>query len=402
MAWPPTGFPYTDNVDSVVAAITNDIITALQAHEAKSLNVHGITSSAALVTTTSVTEIIQDTVASMFSGGTTTGATIAYNDSTGVLNVTITATGATGPQGPLGSTGPIGATGVQGLVGFTGPGSGATGPTGPTGVGATGATGIAGPSGATGPSTNPGIAVDHIGFIGPGTALTAASMGLTFGSQYYLYLTPNGMLKSNSASNGQTLLCAIYTDGNYSPVPANAGVYTLTAGVWVKNAVQLYGTSSIAVLNNYFGLPEDFGAGYGMVYQGASNGWSVLGGVDYIRNSTSISTYVSNVSDTYPDEAVSVFGNFPGYILCDANSVEITRTLPDVSSLGTSYIGRLITYIKIDSSANAITITPNANQTINGSYSSQTLSSQYDVLKLLLISVSDGAATPSPYEWIIV
>ena len=168
MAWPPTGFPYTDNVDSVVAEITNSIITAVQAHEAKSLNVHGITSSAALVTTASVTEIIQDTVASMFSGGSTTGATITYNDSTGVLNVTINNTGNTGPQGGLGATGPSGATGAPsfvpgatgatGLTGMTGvPGisgvPGMTGVPGETGVrGFTGASGVTGATGATGAS----------------------------------------------------------------------------------------------------------------------------------------------------------------------------------------------------------------------------------------------------------
>jgi hypothetical protein len=228
-------------------------------------------------------------------------------------------------------------------------------------------------------------------------------MGLTFDDEYYLYVTPNGILKSNSAVNGETLLCAIYTDGAYAPVPENVGTYTLTAGIWVMDAVQVYGTSSIAVLNNHIALPPgDFGAGYGMVYQGATNGWSILGGVDYLRNSNSMSTYISHVSDTDTDTAVSVFGNLLGYTVCDATSGAITRTLPDVSALGTSYIGRVITYIKTDASANAVTITPNTTQTINGSYSNQTLSSQYDVLRLLLISVSDGAATPSPYEWIIV
>lgn len=155
MPWPPTGSPFTDNVSEVEAANVNDIITALESHMNNATAVHGITDTGQLVTFGvggNLTELAQDIVAAMFSGGTQTGISVSYNDTTGVLNLTVTGSGATGPQGPPGATGPRGATGAAGanIVGGTGP-TGASGPAGPTGAtGPAGATG-SGATGATGP-----------------------------------------------------------------------------------------------------------------------------------------------------------------------------------------------------------------------------------------------------------
>jgi hypothetical protein len=174
-------YPYADNVDVVAAAIVNEIIAAIQAHEAQELNVHGIVTTANLVTTASLTELVQDLVAAQFTAGTHSGVTITYNDTTGSLSVVVTGTGATGPVGPAGATGPQGLpgnagvgqqglTGATGVQGPTGP-TAATGPTGPTGntgadstvAGATGNTGPTGLTGETGAAGSPGGATGPSG-----------------------------------------------------------------------------------------------------------------------------------------------------------------------------------------------------------------------------------------------
>ena len=153
MSWPPVGYPYTNLIDDVDAANINDTIAQIVSHLA-SHNVHGITTTANIVTVSGggdLVELAQDIVASMVDGS-HTGVTISYNDTTGKLTFTVTGTGATGPQGPAGATGARGFTGAPGssVIGATGPAGatgaastipGATGATGATGSGATGATG---------------------------------------------------------------------------------------------------------------------------------------------------------------------------------------------------------------------------------------------------------------------
>lgn len=150
-------YPFTNGVDEVRAADVNTVYEALAAHLADATGVHGITDTGQLVTFGvggNLTELAQDIVAAMFSGGTQTGISVSYNDTSGVLSLTVTASGATGPQGPPGATGPAGATGAAGvsIVGATGASgpSGATGPAGATGAGTTGPTGARGFTGATG------------------------------------------------------------------------------------------------------------------------------------------------------------------------------------------------------------------------------------------------------------
>lgn len=169
MPWPPTGYPFIDNVSTANAANVNDIVTQLVAHLADTSNVHGVTNTGNVVTVSGggdLVELVEDIVATMFADGSHSGVSFTYQDGDGTLDVTVTATGATGPQGNAGSTGPTGptgpqgpkggppgATGPQGTTGPTGPTgpSGPTGPIGPTGAGATGADGPTGADGATGP-----------------------------------------------------------------------------------------------------------------------------------------------------------------------------------------------------------------------------------------------------------
>lgn len=191
MAWPPSGFPYIDGVDTVAAANVNDIITQLIAHLADSTNVHGVTNTANVVTVSGggdLVELVEDIVATMFADGTQTGVTFTYQDGDGTLDVTVTGTGATGPQGTSGAAGPTGATGPVGQVGPTGP----TGPSGPSGP--TGPQGVTGPIGPTGPT-------------GPEGPTGADGAGSGFEGETYYYTTTTtagdpgtGMFRFNSGT----------------------------------------------------------------------------------------------------------------------------------------------------------------------------------------------------------
>lgn len=66
-------------------------------------------------------------------------------------------------------------------------------------------------------------------------------------------------------------------------------------------------------------------------------------------------------------------------VLCDATLAALNVVLPDVSSMRNI----LMFPMKIDASANAVTLTPLAGQTINGA-TSILLTSQYD--KAILVS----------------
>lgn len=181
MSWPPYGNPpYEDGIDVVASAIINDIIDKINDHLADSGNVHGITDTADLQLISTLTEAVQDIVGEMFIGS---GLTAVYNDATGKVTLTVTASGATGPQGQAGVTGPPGSSGPAGRQGFTGA-QGLTGPQGFTGVtgstgtqGATGPIGASGAVGASGSAGSPGGATGTQGATGPigSTGVTGAT-----------------------------------------------------------------------------------------------------------------------------------------------------------------------------------------------------------------------------------
>lgn len=216
MPFPPSGFPFADNSSEVLAANVNDIVTALQNHMSATA-VHGITDTGDLVTFSGggdLEELAQDIVAAMFSGGTHSGISVSYNDTTGVLSLTVTATGATGPQGVPGATGPRGATGaagatVQGPTGPSGPTGplGATGPVGATGVGIQGATGAAGVQGATGPQGSSGptgaTGVGATGATGP-VGATGSPGGATGATGPVGATGPEGIPGSPGGATGAT------------------------------------------------------------------------------------------------------------------------------------------------------------------------------------------------------
>lgn len=186
MSWPPSGYPYEDNIDIIYAAIANDLIAKVVEHLGTTTNVHGITDTSELVVNTELAELVQDYVAAMFDT-TQTGVTVSYNDTTGKLTLNVTATGATGPSGGIGATGPSGSSGPAGNAGNTGStgatgatGSGSTGATGPTGsTGSTGSNGTDGSTGATGPSGSPGGATGATGSTGPQGSTGSTGTGST-------------------------------------------------------------------------------------------------------------------------------------------------------------------------------------------------------------------------------
>lgn len=435
--WPPAGYPFTDLSDDVNAADVNDIIAQLISHLADATAVHGITDTGDVVTFSgggNLAELAQDIVAAMFSGGTQTGLTFSYNDTTGVLDVTVTATGATGPTGGIGATGPRGFTGAPGVavVGGTGPtgatgpqgatGSpgGATGPEGPTGpqgatgaasiipgatgatgpVGATGAssTGATGPVGATGSSAG-GVVRDHIGAIGDWIGGYATAIGLDWGTDYYVNYLPNGELATHQAAEGETLLATLVLEGTFpgANTPGTTGSYTLTSGVWVLDVSQPSSGSTVTI-SNFATLPNGIGLTY--VEQPDSGTWEIVNHSNIYMGNTQ-SSVVVEVDTTDQDSLLNNQNQPIGYVLVDATAGDVTRTLPDVGT-NNWYKGRKITYIKIDASANDVNVTTDTGQVYNGSAGTHIMSAQFESVTFLCVAVSDGAATPSAVEWIIV
>lgn len=202
MAWPPSNYPFENLRDDVDANDMNAIIAKLIEHLQDSANVHGINITSDLVTTPGggqLTELAQDIVAAMLAGS-HTGVSFSYNDTTGVITATVTATGSTGPAGPVGATGPRGASGVAG-VGYIGP-TGVTGPTGPTGIGASGLTGATGRTGSTGPTGFTGVT----GATGASGPTGASGIGLNIGGSY----TGTGSLPTGPTGAGYIVSGNLY------------------------------------------------------------------------------------------------------------------------------------------------------------------------------------------------
>jgi hypothetical protein len=70
-------------------------------------------------------------------------------------------------------------------------------------------------------------------------------------------------------------------------------------------------------------------------------------------------------------------------ILCDASAGAFVVSLPSAT-----HVGKTLVIVKVDSTANAVTVTPFGNDTIEGA-SSKTLSAQYDKI----IVTADGVST---------
>lgn len=222
MPFPPTGYPFNEG-DIIYSAIVDDTIAKIVEHLADTTAVHGITDTSTLITSSALQELVEDYVAAMFNGS-QTGVTVAYNDTTGKLTLTVTATGATGPSGGPGATGPSGSTGPAGSIGSTGatgPSGGPTGATGPRGyTGATGVTGGLGNTGATGPSGGP------TGATGPSGTTGATGPAGTVGATGATGATPS-LTQSINAQTG-TAYTLVAGDAQKLVTLSNAAAITLT------------------------------------------------------------------------------------------------------------------------------------------------------------------------------
>jgi len=160
--------------------------------------------------------------------------------------------------------------------------------------------------------------------------------------------------------------------------------------VLVKDDGETFSTKNI-FLNNYiysdatnkprYGIAEnasgdDYNIYIGNYIEGVGTAaMNILGPNSLARNNfgfASLKTVIANYTMTWADET----------ILADASGGAITVTLPDPAS----YPNYEIMIKKIDSSTNAVTVTPHGTETIDGA-SSLTLSSQNDAKRLR----SDGS-----------
>jgi hypothetical protein len=79
----PVGTIAATDTQTAVAEVATDAATALSTHEADTTNIHGITDTSALVTTSTVNELAQDAVGGMVQSSTT--VTAVYTDATPTL-----------------------------------------------------------------------------------------------------------------------------------------------------------------------------------------------------------------------------------------------------------------------------------------------------------------------------
>lgn len=255
--FPPSGFPFADNIDTVRAAHVNDTVQALIDHLADTTGVHGITNTDALVTFGTsggdAAEIARDAVAAALVAGDNVGIEVVYDDADDKISLVVTATGDPGPQGQPGATGPKGDTGPRGTAGLGGI-PGATGPQGLTGpIGASGATG---PIGATG---SPGGA----------TGATGPLFGdpYLFSTSLFVDINPgSGYLRFSSSSPGAVTTIAL-SDTTSSGAGANFG-FRLSSSE-VKGILYV---KSAADPNNVFRRFTVHGAEDGT----PGSGWTVL------------------------------------------------------------------------------------------------------------------------------
>ncbi len=93
---------------------------------------------------------------------------------------------------------------------------------------------------------------------------------------------------------------------------------------------------------------------------------------------------VVSIDDTASPYTLGLTDNV---LLCDATNAGITVNLPAASGAD----GRMFTFVKVDSSINAITLDGDGAETINGAATNATMDAQYDSMTI----VCDGT------EWFI-
>lgn len=234
--------------------------------------------------------------------------------------------------------------------------------------------------------------VENAGAFGPGfdELVPADVFGvLDWGPDYYFYQSPTGENFTAQASEGDQILCAGYVLGGvdgYASDPTQEGLWTLTGGVWVRDASQplpgeVVGQTRPAgeiwqVGNLFIKTDEGLMEQANLQYQRAIIGQSA------VVETTSTS---GTVGETASGAAV-------GFSVVNASGGSVTRTL---NAVATSR-GHSVIFVKSDATANEVVIDAAGSETINGSTAPITLTSQWEWARLTCSGTGWVATRSSP------
>lgn len=224
--------------------------------------------------------------------------------------------------------------------------------------------------------------VDVIGAFGPGfdELVPLGVFGaLSWGDDYYFYQTPSGESVAAQAAEGTTIGCASYLLGavdSYASDLDQEGIWTLTGGVWVRNATQPLPGEVVG---------QDSGAAdwqVGNAYIKCDDGHIEQANLRYVRLLIAQQTIIETYTTTATVDATTS-GSKTGFGRCDATAGAFTVNLPSATLTNR---GRSTLFVKTDNSVNVVSIDADGAETINGSTSAITLTTQWDWVRL----TSDG------------
>ncbi len=231
-------------------------------------------------------------------------------------------------------------------------------------------------------------AVDHVGAFGPGFDILAAldypPIGaLAWGADYFFTQTPQGEGVTVQASEGDTIVCTSYLTSGFTEDASQEGIWTLTSGAWVRDSAQPAVGEVLAVNEDAFSWQR------GVLVVHTPGGHHEITNQQYFKGAIGKSAVIEAVSGDGTDGA-TLSGAVLGTSLIDASAGVVARTMfaSDALSRGKSF-----TWVKIDSTGNDVTITPDGTDTINGAATPVTLSVQWDYVSM----VADGDG-----GWVIV
>lgn len=222
----------------------------------------------------------------------------------------------------------------------------------------------------------------HVGSFGPGfdflASLDLAPIGaLPWGDDYYYTQTPSGGALTVQAAAGETILCSAYLGGDFQLDHTLEGIWTLTEGEWVRDADQP-AVGEIVAIGDGDGQQSSLGA----TFVKEPGGQFEFINLQFVRGIIGRSSVIEAVTSDGVDGA-SLSGAKLGASLIDATAGPLARTLQDADA---AVRGLESSWVKVDASANAVTISPASGDTINGSTDPIVLSSQWDWVTML----SDG------------
>jgi len=204
---------------------------------------------------------------------------------------------------------------------------------------------------------------DYAGAIGPGfAALKAADEGpfvdetLDWGPDYFLYQSPWGGFATAQATNGDTMACASYLNGDFTNDTTKERVWKLVSGAWQIDTTFDVQVGDFVVPGPQ---PEDGVAEWstGIVFVKSPDGRLELIAQQHHRAEVARSSAFSSVSADGTDESNS--GAPLGIVYVDTTAGDVTRTLPENITPG-----REMVYINTGNTGNTVFISPNTGQGI--------------------------------------